>query len=72
MKPKVRKLVEWLARTSPLLESQVVASGLSRALNEALLDGLATMGEHPTVKERSGVPAAAVWITEDGRRAITD
>jgi hypothetical protein len=69
MKPKVRKLIEWLARTSPLLESQIIGSGLSGALNDALRDRLADMGAHPTVKERGGAPAAAVWITEAGRRA---
>jgi hypothetical protein len=60
---------EWLDPTSPLLETQIVASGLSGALNEALRDRLADMGAHPTVRER-GIPAAAVWITETGRKAI--
>jgi hypothetical protein len=69
MKLKVRKLVEWLARSSPLLESQIVGSGFDHAVNEALRDRLADMGAHPTVRER-GVPAAAVWITDAGRKTI--
>jgi hypothetical protein len=53
LKPKVRKLIEWLARTSPLLESQIIASGLSSALNEALRDGLADMGPHNGRRDRA-------------------
>jgi hypothetical protein len=69
MNPKVRKLLAWLERSSPLLESQIVGSGLSGALNDALRDGLADMGAHPTVQERS-TPAAAVFITDAGRKEV--
>lgn len=65
---KEKKLLDWLSRSSPLLESQVVCSGMSKALNVLLLHGYADMGEHPTVKEQSGVPAASVSITEKGRK----
>jgi hypothetical protein len=57
MKLRTRKLLEWLDRTSPLLETQIVASGSSGALNEALRYRLVDMGAHPTVRERRGVPA---------------
>ena len=46
-----------------LLESQIVGSGLSAALNELLLTGDADMVGHPTVKSRGGAPAAAVVLT---------
>jgi hypothetical protein len=70
MKLRTRKLLEWLDRTSPLLEMQIVASDLSGALNEALRYRLVDMGAHPTVRERGGAPASAVWITDAGRKAI--
>jgi hypothetical protein len=70
MKPRTRNLLEWLDRTSPLLESQIVGSGLDSALNEALRSYLVDMGAHPTAKERGGAPASAVWITDAGRKAI--
>jgi hypothetical protein len=54
MKPRVRKLLEWLDRSEPLLESQVVGAGLSNALNTALLDGLADMGAHPRSRSEDG------------------
>lgn len=61
---KREKLAEWL-RTAPegvLLESQVVGSGLSAALNELLREGQADIIEHPTVRERSGIPATGVIL----------
>ena len=63
-----RKLLEWCSRTL-VLESQVVASGLSRALNELLLKGAVRMVDHPTVREGKSrlVPAAAVEATEAGK-----
>lgn len=63
-----RKLLEWCARTL-VLESQVVASGLSRALNELLLKKAVRMVDHPTVREGKSrlVPAAAVEATEAGK-----
>ncbi|BCB21994.1 hypothetical protein [Bosea sp. ANAM02] len=63
-----RKLLEWCARTL-VLESQVVASGLSRALNELLLKGAVRLVDHPTVRGGASrlVPAAAVEATEIGK-----
>jgi hypothetical protein len=62
--PKEKKLYEWVQRTGTLLESQVVASGLSKALNELILRRLVTIDAHPTVMERTDppVPAAAVVL----------
>lgn len=68
---KERRLLEWLGRASPLLESQIVASALSKQLDVLLRLGYADIGAHPTVKDRGGVPAAAVTITEAGRSALT-
>lgn len=66
-----QRLVDWLraAPSGTLLESQVTASGLSRALDELLADGTAAIVEHPTVRERgrsTGItyPAAAVRLLE--------
>lgn len=66
-----RKLLEWCARTL-VLESQVVSSGLSRALNELLLKGAVRMIDHPTVREGKSrvVPASAVEATEIGRAML--
>ncbi|CAH1689080.1 conserved hypothetical protein [Hyphomicrobiales bacterium] len=63
-----RKLLEWCARTL-VLESQVAASGLSRALNELLLKKAVRMVDHPTVREGKSrlVPAAAVEATDAGK-----
>lgn len=52
MKPKTRKLMEWLARNEMLLESQIVGSGLSKALDDALVQGWAEITAHPTVQRR--------------------
>jgi hypothetical protein len=62
--PKEKRLLDWLERTEgrTLLESQVVASGLEKALVNLLLAGLADMDAHPTVKDRSGWPASAVML----------
>jgi hypothetical protein len=67
MNAKEQKLMDWLARseTGVLLESQVVSSGLNAALNSLLMAGKVTMMEHPTVRERSGIPAAAVALKAD-------
>jgi hypothetical protein len=65
----LRKLLQWLDQASPLLESQVVESGLSRALDKALMRGFAEMGAHPTARERD-MPAASVSITGAGRAAL--
>jgi len=68
---KPRKLLEWLQRSEGgiLLESQVVASGMSRAIDELILARLVTMEAHPTVLERTepSIPAAAVVLTAAGR-----
>ena len=65
----VRELLEWLDRTSPLLESQLVGAGLDRTLDKALMENLADIGPHPILCEH-GVPAAAVSITALGRAAL--
>lgn len=66
MTPKAQKLLEWLQRVDGgmLLESQVVSAGMSRAINDLILAGLATMDAHPTVRERTNppVPASAVVL----------
>lgn len=70
---KQARLLDWLA-SGMLLESQIVGSGLARALNECLIHGLVDMVAHPTVKERGthrDPPAAAVTITEAGRTYIS-
>ena len=57
---KTDRLAEWLDSAGMLMESQIVGSGLSSALNELLRTGRADMTAHPTVKDRNGVPVAAV------------
>jgi hypothetical protein len=57
---KTDRLVEWVERTGCVLESQIVGSGMSHALNDALLAGRVDMAAHPTVRDSSGAPAAAV------------
>ncbi len=69
MKPKTRKLMEWLARNDMLLESQIVGSGLSKALDDALVQGWAEITAHPTVKDGK-IPATAAFITTKGRSAL--
>lgn len=59
---KEQRLLEWLNNVPVLLETQVVGSGLNAALNKLLRMGKVEMCAHPTVKERSGAPAAAVRI----------
>lgn len=63
MTAKQRKLLEWLGRVDGniLLETQVVGSGLDRALNELLRAGKVEMTAHPTVKDGKA-PAAAVVL----------
>lgn len=69
MNARETKLLLWLQRKSPLLESQIVGSGLSAALNSSLMSGWADMIPHPSVREH-GAPAAGVIITEKGKTAI--
>jgi hypothetical protein len=56
-----KKLLEWLGRTGMLLESQIVGSGMSKALNDLLLEGKVDIVPHPTVKDGKA-PAAAVVL----------
>ena len=58
---KKQKLLDWVARSGPLLESQVVGSGLNAALNECLREGSLTIIAHPTVKD-GNAPAAGVAL----------
>lgn len=69
MKSKTRKLMEWLATNDMLLESQIVGSGLSSALNDALAQGWVELTAHPTVKDGKS-PAAAAFITAKGLAAL--
>lgn len=57
---RTERLLEWIGRAGMLLESQIVAAGMSSALNALLRDRKAEIVAHPTVRERSGSPAAAV------------
>lgn len=70
---KARKLLAWLKRSEGgmLLESQIVASGLSRAIDELILARLVTLDAHPTVMERTTppIPATAVVLTDAGKAA---
>jgi hypothetical protein len=62
MTPREKKLLDWVTRKQPVLEVQVVGSGLSGALNGLLRAGLVTLADHPTVKGRGGIPATAVVL----------
>jgi hypothetical protein len=69
---KVARLLEFLS-SGPKLESQVVGSGLSAALNDALLEGWCDMKRSATVKDRLGrFPAAECVITDAGRAALKE
>jgi hypothetical protein len=62
---KQQKLLEWIARVpTGVLESQITASGLSKALNDLLRAGRVDIVAHPTVKD-GNAPAAAVVIRKD-------
>jgi len=63
MNLKEKRLLDWLESVegNMLLESQVIGSGLGKALHELLLQGKVDIVAHPTVRERSagtGVPPA--------------
>src|SRR4029077_17196199 len=60
MPANLRKLLEWLDRASPLLETQIVADGLSHTLDKALIRNFAEMN----------LRAATVSIRAPGREAI--
>lgn len=62
---KKEKLLDWVTRSGPLLESQIVGSGMSKALNDLLMERKVTMIPHPTVNDRGGVPAAAVALSAE-------
>jgi hypothetical protein len=64
----VRKLLEWLDRTSPLLESQIVGAGFDRTLDKALWRILLTWARiRPCA---SMVFPRQVSITAAGRAAL--
>ena len=58
MPANLRKLLEWLDGVSPLLETQIVAAGLSHTLDKALMRNFA-------------VREATVSITARGRDALS-
>ena len=58
---KKDRLLDWVTRSGPLLESQVVGSGMSKELNALILEGKLVMIAHPTVKD-GGAPAAGVAL----------
>lgn len=67
---KKERLLEWVAKVPDgVLESQIVASGMSRTLDELLLDCKVDMKPHPTVKDRHGWPVMTVILKgeRDGR-----
>jgi hypothetical protein len=70
MKLRTRKLLEWLDRTSPLLETQIVASGSSGALNEALRYRLVDMGAHPCGSEVVRLPPPSGSPMPGARRLL--
>lgn len=61
---KRQKLLEWIAKCDGgLLEIQITSSGMSKVLDELILEGLVTIIPHATVKEGKA-PAAAVVLRE--------
>lgn len=74
MTPRHKKIIEWIggSQSGMILESQIAASGLGRALNTLLMDGFVDIVPHPTVTERTSppIPAAAVVLTQAGRAAF--
>jgi hypothetical protein len=69
MMMKHKKLLEWLGRTGMLLESQITGSGMSKALNDLLLEGKVDIVPHPTVKDGKA-PAAAVVLKPSAPKPI--
>ena len=61
MPANLRKLLEWLDGVSPLLETKIVAAGLSHTLDKALMRNFAEMN----------LRAATVSITARGRDALS-
>jgi len=68
------RLLQWLARSSPVLETRIAGKGLSRTLDELLTNGLASTGVHPKIKETVNdfgeAKATAISITDFGRRTL--
>ncbi|MGA8468625.1 MAG: hypothetical protein WB721_07230 [Pseudolabrys sp.] len=60
MPANLRKLLEWLDGVSPLLETKIVAAGLSHTLDKALMRNFAEMN----------LREATVSITARGRDAL--
>lgn len=69
----MRTLLEFVSK-APKLDSQIVGSGLSRQLDEALRRGWVDLAD-AGVKERTAlgisIPAAAYGISSAGRAALT-
>ena len=61
MPANLRKLLEWLDGVSPLLETKIVAAGLSHTLDKALMRNFADMN----------LREATVSITARGRDALS-
>ena len=61
MPVNLRKLLEWLDGVSPLLETKIVAAGLSHTLDKALMRNFAEMN----------LREATVSITARGRDALS-
>jgi len=61
MPANLRKLLEWLDGACPLLETQIVAAGLSHTLDKALMRNFAEMN----------LREATVSITARGRDALS-
>ena len=61
MPANLRKLLEWLDGVSPLLETKIVAAGLSHTLDKALMRNFAEMN----------LREATVSITVRGRDALS-
>lgn len=71
--PGPRRILERVARQGIVMEVQITANGArSSGLLAALCrEGYVRRGDHPTVIDRrSGLPAAAVEITEAGKVAL--
>ncbi len=68
--PKMETLLTWLSG-GPKLESQVIGSGLSSTLDNALRMGWCDMQPSAAIKDGK-VPAAECVITDRGRSALKE
>lgn len=66
---KKRRLLEWL-KEKPKLEVQVRGSGLLEAAEDLRIAGLVERCDDESVRERDGLPAAALRLTDAGRAAF--